>query len=92
MIPATEEFKSENFYIKLLYTKCLSEACYYVESGKEAVVIDPMRDTDIYVDLAIQRGTEIKYVMLTHFHADFVSGHQDLALKTGCKILYGPTA
>ena len=78
-------------YIQQLYTNCLAEAAYYIESNGEAAIIDPMRDTQVYLDLAKQRKARIRYVFETHFHADFVSGHQDLAQKTGASIVYGPT-
>ncbi len=77
-------------YIQQLYTNCLSEAAYYIESDKEAVVIDPLRDVEMYIHLAEERGAKIKYILETHFHADFVSGHLDLAAKTGAPIVYGP--
>lgn len=79
-------------YIQQLYTNCLSEAAYYVESNGEAVVIDPLRDYREYIKLASDRGAKIKYVFETHFHADFVSGHIDLAKHSGAKIIYGPQA
>ena len=77
-------------YIKQLYTGCLSEAAYYIESNGEAAVIDPLRDIDEYLQLANERKTKIKYIFETHFHADFVSGHLDLAAATGATIVYGP--
>lgn len=77
-------------FIKQLYTGCLSEAAYYVESNGEAIVIDPLRDTDVYTSLAATRNASIKYIFETHFHADFVSGHLDLAKATGAPIIYGP--
>lgn len=79
-------------YIEQLYTGCLAEAAYYIESNGEAAIIDPLRETFPYTDLAEKRGAKIKYVFETHFHADFVSGHVDLAEKTGATIVYGPTA
>lgn len=79
-------------YIEQIYTGCLAEAAYYIESEGEAVIIDPLREIDPYIEKANQRGTKIKYVLETHFHADFVSGHIDLANKTGAAIVYGPTA
>ncbi len=79
-------------YIEQLYTDCLSEAAYYVESGGEAVIIDPLRDIQPYIDLALSRKAKIKYVLETHFHADFVSGHIDLADRTGATIVFGPGA
>jgi hydroxyacylglutathione hydrolase len=77
-------------FIKQLYTGCLSEAAYYIESEGEAVVIDPLRDTVVYQQLAKERNATIKYIFETHFHADFVSGHIDLSKKTGAPIVYGP--
>jgi glyoxylase-like metal-dependent hydrolase (beta-lactamase superfamily II)/rhodanese-related sulfurtransferase len=77
-------------YIEQLYTGCLSEAAYYVESNGEAVVIDPMRDVETYLRLATERKAVIKYIFETHFHADFVSGHIDLSKATGAPIVYGP--
>lgn len=77
-------------FIKQLYTGCLSEAAYYIESNGEAAIIDPLRDIDAYLQLASERKTTIKYIFETHFHADFVSGHIDLAKATGADIIYGP--
>lgn len=79
-------------YVEQIYTDCLAEAAYYIESNGEAAIIDPLRETSPYTDLAEKRGARIKYVFETHFHADFVSGHIDLARKTGADIVYGPTA
>jgi hydroxyacylglutathione hydrolase len=79
-------------YVKQLYTGCLSEAAYYIESNGEAAIIDPIRETEPYTELAKSRGAKIKYIFETHFHADFVSGHIDLAKKTNATIVYGPTA
>lgn len=79
-------------YIEQLYTACLAEAAYYIESNGEAIIIDPLRETEPYLALAKKRGATIKYIFETHFHADFVSGHIDLAAKTGAVIVYGPTA
>ncbi|HLV23789.1 MAG TPA: MBL fold metallo-hydrolase [Moheibacter sp.] len=78
--------------IEQIYTKCLAQATYYIESEGEAVVIDPLRETDQYLEMAEKNGVKIKYIFETHFHADFVSGHLDLAKKTGATIVYGPTA
>src|SRR4249920_3302110 len=78
-------------YIQQLYTNCLAEAAYYIESNGEAAIVDPIRETEPYLELAMQRGAKIKYIFETHFHADFVSGHVDLAKKTGATIVYGPT-
>ena len=77
-------------FVKQLYTGCLSEAAYYIESNGEAVIIDPLRDIDIYLELANERKSRIKYIFETHFHADFVSGHLDLGKATGAPIIYGP--
>ncbi len=79
-------------FIKQFYTNCLSEAAYYIESKGEAAIIDPLRDTEAYLDLARERGAKIKYIFETHFHADFVSGHLDLSQKTGAPIIFGPNA
>src|SRR5258706_1349940 len=79
-------------YIQQLYTNCLAEAAYYIESEGEAAIIDPIRETEPYIGLTAERKTKIKYIFETHFHADFVSGHIDLAKKTGARIIYGPMA
>ena len=78
--------------VEQIYTGCLAEAAYYIESNGEAVIIDPLRETDEYVRIANENNAKIKYVLETHFHADFVSGHLDLARKTGATIVYGPNA
>ncbi|MBA5629431.1 MBL fold metallo-hydrolase [Moheibacter lacus] len=78
--------------IEQIYTKCLAHAAYYVESEGEAVVIDPLREIDSYFEMAQKNGAKIKYIFETHFHADFVSGHLELAKKSGAQIVYGPTA
>jgi hydroxyacylglutathione hydrolase len=78
--------------IQQLYTQCLSEATYYIESKGEVAIIDPLRDIDIYLNMAINDKATIKYVFETNFHADFVSGHVELAKKTGAKIVFGPSA
>jgi glyoxylase-like metal-dependent hydrolase (beta-lactamase superfamily II)/rhodanese-related sulfurtransferase len=77
-------------YIQQLYTQCLSEAAYYIESNGEAAIIDPLRDIDAYVQLALERNATIKYIFETHFHADFVSGHLDLQKATNAPIIFGP--
>lgn len=79
-------------YIQQLYTNCLAEAAYYIESDGEAAVIDPIRETEPYLELAAERKSKIKFIFETHFHADFVSGHIDLSKKTGAEIIYGPMA
>lgn len=78
-------------YIEQMYTGCLAEAAYYIESDGEAAIIDPLRDFTAYVQKANTRHAKIKYVFETHFHADFVSGHVHLAEETGASIVYGPT-
>jgi len=78
--------------IEQIYTGCLAQGAYYIESDGEAVVIDPLREVEPYLEKAKKAGAKIKYVFETHFHADFVSGHIDLSQKTGAKIVYGPTA
>ncbi|MCB9284846.1 MAG: MBL fold metallo-hydrolase [Lewinellaceae bacterium] len=78
--------------VEQLYTGCLAEAAYYIESNGEAVIIDPLREVEPYLERAKADNAKIKYVMETHFHADFVSGHLELAKETGCTIVFGPTA
>ena len=77
-------------FVKQLYTGCLSEAAYFIESDGEAAVIDPLRDTETYSELAKEKNASIKYIFETHFHADFVSGHLDLSKETGAPIVFGP--
>jgi len=78
--------------IEQIYTSCLSQGSYYIVSEKEAVIIDPLRETQQYIDKAKKDGVKIKYVFETHFHADFVSGHIDLARNTGAEIIFGPNS
>ena len=78
--------------VEQIYTGCLAEAAYYIESNGEAAIIDPLRETKPYLSRAGESGAKIKYVLETHFHADFVSGHIDLAKKSGARIVFGPTA
>ena len=78
--------------VEQLYTKCIAEAAYFIASNGEAAVIDPLRETQPYLDLIKKEGVRLKYIFETHFHADFVSGHVDLAKKTGATIVYGPMA
>ena len=78
--------------IEQIYTGCLAQGAYYIESNGEVAIIDPLRETQQYVDKAASENAKIKYIFETHFHADFVSGHVDLAKKTGAKIIYGPGA
>jgi len=78
--------------VEQLFTSCLAEMAYYIESNGEAAIIDPLRETEPYIEMAKADGAKIKYVFLTHFHADFVSGQVDLAKKTGATIVFGPNA
>ena len=78
--------------IEQIYTGCIAQAAYYLESNGEAAIFDPLREVQPYIDRAAKDGAQIKYIFETHFHADFVSGHLDLAKKTGAEIVYGPTA
>jgi hydroxyacylglutathione hydrolase len=78
--------------VEQIYTGCLAQGAYYIESNGEAAIIDPLREVAPYIQKAELNGATIKYVLETHFHADFVSGHLDLAKKTGAQIVYGPTA
>ena len=78
--------------IEQIYTGCISQAAYYLESNGEAAIFDPLREVQPYIDKAAKDNATIKYIFETHFHADFVSGHLDLAQKTGAEIVYGPTA
>lgn len=77
--------------IDQIYTGCLAQGAYYIESNGEVAIIDPLREVQQYVDMATKNGAKIKYIFETHFHADFVSGHIDLAKLTGAPIVYGPT-
>ncbi|TNE79926.1 MAG: MBL fold metallo-hydrolase [Bacteroidetes bacterium] len=77
--------------IEQIYTGCLAQGAYYIQSGNEVAIIDPLREVQPYIEKAEENGAKIKYVFETHFHADFVSGHIDLAKKTGAQIVYGPT-
>ena len=78
--------------VEQIYTGCIAHAAYYIENNGEAAVFDPLREVQPYIDRALKDNAKIKYVFETHFHADFVSGHLDLAKKTGATIVYGPTA
>jgi len=79
-------------FVEQLYTGCLAQGAYYIESEGEAAIIDPLREVTPYLRKAEKAGATIKYIFETHFHADFVSGHLDLAKKTGATIIYGPNA
>ena len=76
--------------VEQIYTKCLSQGSYYIECNKEVAIIDPIREIEAYVEKAKQSGSKIKYIFETHIHADFISGHINLAKKTGAEIIYGP--
>ena len=78
-------------YLKQIYTDCISEAAYFIESNGEAIIIDPLRDTEAYVKLAKEHNSKIKYIFETHFHADFISGHLDLSKQTGAPKYMVPT-
>ncbi len=78
--------------VEQIYTGCLAQGAYYIESAGEAAIIDPLRESQSYINKAEKEGAKIKYIFETHFHADFVSGHVDLSSKTGAKIVYGPGA
>lgn len=78
--------------IEQIYTGCLAQGAYYIESEGEAAIVDPLRETEPYLQKAKENRAKIKYIFETHFHADFVSGHLDLAKKTGAQIVYGPNA
>ncbi len=78
--------------IEQIYTGCLAQGAYYIQSGNEAVIIDPLREIQPYLNKATRNNATIKYIFETHFHADFVSGHIDLAKHTGAPIVYGPNA
>jgi hydroxyacylglutathione hydrolase len=78
--------------VEQIYTGCLAQGAYYIESNGEAAIVDPLREIKPYLEKAAKDGAKIKYVLETHFHADFVSGHVDLAKATGAKIVFGPNA
>jgi hydroxyacylglutathione hydrolase len=78
--------------IEQIYTGCLAQGAYYITSNGEAAIIDPLRETQPYLERLQRDGVTLKYIFETHFHADFVSGHVDLSQKTGAPIVYGPTA
>jgi hydroxyacylglutathione hydrolase len=78
--------------LEQIYTGCIAQAAYYLESNGEAAIFDPLREIQPYIDRATKDNAKIKYIFETHFHADFVSGHLDLAKKSGGQIVYGPTA
>lgn len=79
-------------YIQQIYTDCLAQASYYIESQGEAIIIDPIRDSEPYLQFLKERNAKLKYIFETHFHADFVSGHIELAKLTSADIVFGPNA
>src|SRR6202163_1731138 len=79
-------------YFKQFYLNCLAHASYLIGSDGAAVVVDPQRDVDQYIDEAAAQHLDIKYVIETHLHADFVSGHRELAARTGAEIVFGQQA
>jgi hydroxyacylglutathione hydrolase len=89
---STEKQEFSEFFLKQISTSCLAQFSYYIDSEKEAILIDPMREPDQYVQILNERGSKLKYIFETHFHADFVSGHVELAKLTGAQIVYGPGA
>ena len=78
--------------IEQIYTGCLSQGAYYIQSGNEVAIIDPLREIEPYMQKAKKANAKIRFIFETHFHADFVSGHLTLAKKTGAKIIFGPNA
>ena len=78
--------------IEQIYTGCLAQGAYYITSNGEAAIVDPLRETQPYIDRLQKDGVTLKYIFETHFHADFVSGHIDLSKKTGATVIYGPNA
>ena len=88
----TNNNEIKDFYIEQLKTPCLSENAYYIESNNEAIIIDPLRNPNPYIELTKKRNSSIKYIFETHFHADFVSGHFNLSKISGAKIIFGPKA
>lgn len=83
---------NSKFNIEQIYTGCLAQGAYYITSNNEAAIIDPLRETQPYIDRLERDGVQLKYIFETHFHADFVSGHVDLSKKTNAPIVYGPNA
>src|SRR5690606_736898 len=86
------ELKQEHMKIEQIYTGCLAQGAYYIESDGQAAIIDPLREVEPYIKKAREAGAVITYIFETHFHADFVSGHLTLSKETGAPIIYGPTA
>ena len=86
------EIENSDFYLRQIFTSCLSHYSYYIESEKKAIVIDPLRESDLYDQLLSSRNANLDYILETHFHADFVSGHYELANKYNSTIIFGPNA
>ena len=84
--------KKNKMTIEQIYTGCLAQGAYYIESNGEVAIIDPLREVKPYIEKANENNAKIKYIFETHFHADFVSGHLTLAKETGAEIIYGPLA
>ena len=78
--------------IEQIYTGCLAQGAYYIESNGEVAIVDPLREVSPYLEMAEKENAKINYVLETHFHADFVSGHIDLAKQSGATIVFGPNA
>ena len=78
--------------VEQIYTGCLAEATYFIQSKNECAIVDPLRETSVYLEKIATTNTQLKYIFITHFHADFVSGHVDLAKETGAQIIFGPNA
>ena len=83
---------NKKFEVEQIYTGCLAQGAYFITSNGEAAIIDPLRETQPYIDRLNKDGVKLKYIFETHFHADFVSGHVDLSRKTAAPIVYGPNA
>lgn len=90
--PNLHKDEKANFTILQLFTPCLAEMCYFIVSDGEAAIIDPLREVAPYMELIKSYGVTLKYILETHFHADFLGGHYDLSKKTGATVVYGPTA
>ena len=78
--------------VEQIYTGCLAEATYFIQSKNECAIVDPLRETSAYLEKIATTNTQLKYIFITHFHADFVSGHVDLGKETGAQIIFGPNA
>jgi glyoxylase-like metal-dependent hydrolase (beta-lactamase superfamily II) len=89
-MPEAKIFIDNRFKVIQLFTPCLAEMAYVVVSGQEAAIIDPVLENEDYLYIQNKRGLKLRYIFETHFHADFVSGHYDLSIKTGATIVFGP--